>query len=224
MKLLVVEDDEGLRSALVQGLSEDGFVVDATATGEDALWMAASGAYGAVVLDISLPGIDGLTVTERLRGEGCGTPILLLTARDAIPDRVRGLDAGADDYLTKPFSFEELGARVRALGRRRPETAAPELRVGDLSVDPATREVWRGDRRVGLSAREFAVLAAFVRRPGSVLSRLELLDEAWEADYDNRSNVVDAYVRLLRRKLDDGEQPSLIETVRGVGYRLRAPG
>jgi two-component system OmpR family response regulator len=192
--------------------------------GEDALWMAAATDYDAIVLDVMLPGIDGFTVCGRLRKAAVWSPILMLTARDAVRDRVAGLDGGADDYLTKPFSYAELLARLRALVRRGPVERPTELEVGDLRLDPATRRVWRGAEEISLSAKEFALLETFMRRPGQVLSRFELLEHAWDYDYENRSNVVDSYVRFLRKKIDKPFGVNSLETVRGAGYRLREDG
>jgi two-component system OmpR family response regulator len=177
--------------------------------------------YDALVLDVMLPGIDGLETCRRLRERGLWVPILMLTARDAIEDRVEGLDRGADDYLTKPFAFAELLARLRALVRRGPVERPNELRVGDLRLDPAMRHVWRGDAEIHLSAKEFALLETFMRRPGHALTRERLLDHVWDYEYERRSNIVDVYVRYLREKLDRPFGTESIETVRGVGYRLR---
>jgi two-component system, OmpR family, response regulator len=176
------------------------------------------------VLDVMLPGIDGFETCRRLRDDGVWSPVLLLTARDSVEDRVAGLDGGADDYLTKPFSFAELSARLRALARRGQKERPAVLEVGDLRLDPATRQAWRGAERVDLSAKEFVLLEAFMRRPGEVLSRLELLEHAWDFGYENRSNVIDVYVRYLREKIDRPFGVKSIETVRGAGYRLRADG
>jgi two-component system OmpR family response regulator len=224
VRLLVVEDDVKMAALVRRGLGEEGAAVDVARTGEDALWMAASAPYDAVVLDVMLPGIDGFETCRRLRDDGIWTPVLLLTARDAVEDRVAGLDGGADDYLTKPFSFAELSARLRALVRRGAKERPAVLEVGDLRLDPATREAWRGSERIELSTKEFALLEAFMRRPGDVLSRLDLLEHAWDFGYENRSNVIDVYVRYLREKVDRPFGLKSIETVRGAGYRLRADG
>jgi two-component system OmpR family response regulator len=189
--------------------------------GEDALWRAEATEYDAVILDVMLPGMDGFEVCRRLRDAEVWAPILMLTARDAVRDRVAGLDAGADDYLTKPFSYAELLARLRALVRRGGVERPVELRVGDLRLDPARRQVWRGEAEIRLSPKEFSILETFMRQPGEVLSRFQLLEHAWDYEYENRSNVVDSYIRLLRRKVDKPFGVKSIETVRGAGYRLR---
>ena len=224
MRLLVVEDDLKMAALVRRGLIEEGAAVDVARSGEDALWMAASAPYDAVVLDVMLPGIDGFETCRRLRDDGVWTPVLLLTARDSVDDRVAGLDGGADDYLTKPFSFAELSARLRALVRRGQKERPAVLEVGSLRLDPATRQAWRGGEAIDLSSKEFALLEALMRRPGDVLSRLELLEHAWDFGYENRSNVIDVYVRYLREKIDRPFGVKSIETVRGAGYRLRADG
>ena len=224
MRILVVEDELKMAGLLLRGLQEEGHAVDLARTGDDALWMARATEYDAVVLDLMLPGIDGIEVCRRLRDGGVWSPVLMLTARDGVEDRVAGLDAGADDYLPKPFSFAELLARLRALVRRGANERPAVLEVGDLRLDPATRRAWRGDTEVKLSAKEFALLEAFMRRPGDVLSRYQLLEHAWDYGYENRSNVVDVYVRYLREKIDRPFGRTSLETVRGVGYRLRKEG
>lgn len=224
MRVLVVEDDAKLASVLRRGLLAEGMSADVAGRGEDALWMAGATGYDAIVLDVMLPGLDGFDVCRRLRADGVRAPVLLLTARDAVEDRVRGLDTGADDYLTKPFSFDELSARLRALARRGPIEHEVVLSAGDLTLDPATRRVRRGDQDIALSTREYQLLEAFLRRPGQVLDRLVLLESAWDNDYENRSNVVDVYVRYLREKIDRPFGVVSLETVRGAGYRLRADG
>ena len=224
MRLLIVEDDPKMARLIRRGLREEGAVVDVAGRGEDAVWMASSTEYDALVLDVMLPGIDGFEVCRRLRADDVWTPVLLLTARDAVEDRIAGLDGGADDYLTKPFSFGELVARLRALVRRGQVERPTVVEVGDLRLDPATRRVWRGRQEIELSPREFALLEGFMRRPGEALSRLQLLERAWDYAYDNRSNVVDVYVRYLRGKIDRPFGVTSIETVRGHGYRLREDG
>jgi two-component system OmpR family response regulator len=224
MRVLVVEDDPKMAGLLRRGLCDEGAVVDVSSNGEDAVWMAGSSRYDVVVLDVLLPGIDGFETCRRLRTDGVWAPVLLLTARDAVEDRIAGLDGGADDYLTKPFSFGELSARLRALVRRAAVARAAVLEVGSLRLDPATRQVWRGSHEVVLSQREFALLETFMRRPGEALSRLQLLEHAWDYAYENRSNVVDVYVRYLREKVDRPYGIVSIETVRGHGYRLREDG
>jgi two-component system OmpR family response regulator len=221
MRVLIVEDHPKMAGLIRRGLNKEGMATDVANTGEDALWRAGATEYDAIVLDLMLPGIDGFEVCRHLRAEGVWAPILMLTARDAVEDRVTGLDQGADDYLTKPFSYAELLARLRALARRGAVERPPELRVGDLRLDPARRQVWRGDDEIHLSAKEFSILETFMRRPGEVLSRFQLLEHAWDYDYENRSNVVDSYIRLLRRKIDRPFGADSIETVRGAGYRLR---
>jgi two-component system OmpR family response regulator len=221
MRVLIVEDDVKMAGLVRRGLDREGMAVDVALKGEDALWMATATDYDAIVLDVMLPGIDGFELCRRLRGEGVWSPVLMLTARDSIRDRVAGLDGGADDYLTKPFSYAELLARLRALVRRGRAERPTELRVGDLRLDPATRRVWRGDSEIELSPKEFALLETFMRRPGEVLSRLHLLEHAWDYEYENRSNIIDSYVRFLRRKIDKPYGSESIETVRGAGYRLR---
>jgi two-component system, OmpR family, response regulator len=221
MRVLVVEDDVPMAAAIRRGLRAEGVVADVAVRGEDALWMAGATEFDAVVLDVMLPGIDGFETCRRLREDGIWAPIIMLTARDAVEDRVRGLDQGADDYLTKPFSLAELLARLRALARRRPVERPPELKVGDLRLDPATRQVWRGSEEIQLSPKEFALLETFMRRPGEVLSPYQLLEHAWDYDYENRSNVVPVYIRYLREKVDRPFGVESIETVRGAGYRLR---
>jgi two-component system, OmpR family, response regulator len=223
MRVLVVEDDIKLAAVVKRGLSADAINADIAGNGEDALWMAGSIDYDAIVLDVMLPGIDGFETCQRLRAHGVWAPVLILTARDAVSDRVAGLDGGADDYLTKPFSFVELLARLRALARRGPVERPSLLEVGGLRMDPATRQVWRNDHEIELSSREFALLETFMRRPNEVLSRYQLLEHAWDYEYENRSNVVDSYVRYLRDKIDRPFGTRSIETVRGTGYRLRRP-
>ena len=221
MRVLIVEDEVKMAGLIRRGLREEGLAADVAIKGEDALWMAQATDYDAVVLDVMLPGIDGFETCRRLRGEGVWAPVLMLTARDGVEDRVAGLDGGADDYLTKPFSFAELLARLRALGRRGLVEKPTVLEAGGLRLDPATRQVWRGDSEIALSSKEFALLETFMRRPGEVLSRLQLLEHAWDYEYENRSNVVDVYVRYLREKVDRPFGRQSIETVRGAGYRLR---
>jgi two-component system OmpR family response regulator len=220
MRVLVVEDELKLASLLRRGLREEGLAADVAVTGEDALWMAQATDYDAIVLDVMLPGADGIETCRRLRREGVWSPVLMLTARDAVEDRVAGLDGGADDYLTKPFSFAELLARLRALTRRGPVERPVVLEAGGLRLDPAGRRVWRGETEIALSAKEFALLETFMSRPGQVLSRYQLLEHVWDFDYENRSNVVDVYVRYLREKVDRPFGLQTIETVRGAGYRL----
>jgi two-component system OmpR family response regulator len=224
VRILVVEDEVKMASLIRRGLRREGMAADVAIRGEDALWMAEASEYDAIVLDVMLPGIDGFEVCRRLRSAGVWSPILMLTARDSIADRVTGLDTGADDYLTKPFSYAELLARLRALVRRGPTERPVRLEIGDLRLDPASRQVWRGEAEISLSAKEFAILETFMRRPGEVLSRFQLLEHAWDYDYENRSNVVDSYVRFLRRKIDRPFGAHSIETVRGAGYRLRSDG
>jgi two-component system OmpR family response regulator len=224
MRILIVEDDARMADAVRRGLLSEGMAVDVAASGEEALWRAREDAYAVVVLDVGLPGIDGIETCRRLRSAEVWTPILMLTARDAVKDRVEGLNSGADDYLVKPHSFEELLARVRALARRRLEARPTVLIAGGLSLDPATHEARRGDTEIELSAREVSILAAFMRRPGRVFSRYELLEEAWDGDFDYPSNVVEVAVRRLRDKVDRPFDVESIETIRGAGYRLCEPG
>jgi two-component system, OmpR family, response regulator len=224
MRVLVVEDELRMASLIRRGLIDEGLAADVTAKGEDALWMAQAHDYDAIVLDVMLPGISGFETCHQLRANDIWTPVLMLTARDAVEDRVAGLDTGADDYLVKPFAFAELLARLRALVRRGDPERPSVLEVGDLRLDPASRQVSRGDEEIALSAREFALLETFMRRPGEVLSRLHLLEHAWDFAYENRSNVVDVYIRHLRRKIDEPFGRRSLETVRGTGYKLRADG
>jgi two-component system, OmpR family, response regulator len=224
MNVLVVEDEVKMAALIRRGLSEEGLTVDVAESGEKALGMARTSSYDAIVLDVILPGIDGFETCRQLRREGVWTPVLMLTARGALQDRVAGLDGGADDYLTKPFSFAELLARLRALVRRGEIERPSIIEVGDLRLDPATRQVWRGEEEVELSAKEFALLEVFMRRPGHVLTRSQLLDQAWEYGFEHRSNVIEVYIRYLRRKIDVPFGVKALETVRGAGYRLRKDG
>jgi two-component system, OmpR family, response regulator len=224
VRILIVEDEAKIAALLRRGFAEEGHAVDVATRGEDALWMSQATSYDAIVLDVMLPGIDGFETCRRLRAEGIWPPVLMLTARGAVEDRVWGLDAGADDYLTKPFSFAELLARVRALRRRGAPERPAIVEVGALRLDPATRVVQRGETEIELSAKEFALLEILMRRAGEVLSRFQLLEYAWDGGYDNRSNVVDVYVSYLRDKIDRPFGVRSIETVRGAGYRLRRDG
>jgi two-component system, OmpR family, response regulator len=224
MRVLVVEDDARMAGAIRRGLRYEGVVADTAGDGEAALRVVRANEYDAVVLDVMLPGPDGFETCRRLRAEGVWTPVIILTARDAVEDRVRGLDQGADDYLTKPFSLAELLARLRALTRRGGVERPAVLQVGSLRLDPATREVHRGDAEVRLSAREFTLLETFMRRAGQVLTQNQLLEAAWELGFEPRSNVVEVYVRYLREKIDRPFGIESLETVRGTGYRLRRDG
>jgi two-component system OmpR family response regulator len=224
VRVLVVDDHGRMADMIRRGLEEDGYAVDLAATGEDALWMASENPYDSIVLDVMLPEADGFEVCRRLRETGCWAPVLLLTARDDVHDRVRGLDAGADDYLTKPFSFEELLARLRALLRRGAGARPAVLRVGDLTLDPARHTVERRGERMDLTAKEFSLLEFFMRRAGEVLTRSELIDHVCDFAFEGDSNVVDVYVRYLREKIDRPFGRDTLETVRGAGYRLRAEG
>ena len=223
MRILVVEDERKVAAFVRQGLVEEGHVVEVAADGEAALDAVAGGPpYDLVVLDVMLPKRDGLSVLKTLRARRVQAPVLLLTARDGVADKVAGLDAGADDYLAKPFAFEELLARVRALLRRGRGAAEPVLRLEDLSLDPATRLVVRGGRRISLTAREYALLEYFLRNTGRVLTRPMITQHVWGMDWDPESNIVDVYVGYLRRKIDADGEPRLLQTVRGAGYSLSA--
>jgi two-component system OmpR family response regulator len=224
MRALVVEDEPKMATLLRRGLVEEGYAADIARTGTDALRRAQATSYDVILLDVMLPDLDGFEVCRQLRQGNVWSPVLMLTARDGIEDRVAGLDSGADDYLSKPFSFAELLARLRALTRRGRSERPAVLGVGPLRLDPATRQAWRGDVQIELSAKEFALLETFMRHPGQVLSRPELLEHTWDDSYDNRSNVVDVYVGYLRAKIDRPFGGHSIETVRGAGYRLRQNG
>jgi two-component system OmpR family response regulator len=224
MRVLVAEDDVRMAAALARGLRGEGMAVDVASTGAETLELASMTTYDAVVLDVMLPGGDGFDTCRRLRADGMWVPVIMLTARASVDDRVKGLDSGADDYLTKPFSLAELLARLRALVRRGPVERPTELTVGNLRLNPATREVHRGETAVDLSAREFALLETFMRRPGQVLSQAQLLEAAWDLGYEQRSNVVEVYIRYLREKIDRPFGVVSLETVRGTGYRLRKDG
>lgn len=223
MRLLVVEDETKVASFIKQGLEEESYVVDIISDGDTALEMIHEENYALIILDLQLPTIDGLSVLRSIRQKHLAVPVLLLTVRATIEDKVLGLDAGADDYLTKPFAFAELVARVRALLRRRNEVPTPVLQVADLTLDPARRVVLRGERRIDLTPREFTLLDYFMRHPGRVLSRTLIANQVWDYDVENMTNVIDVYVNYLRKKIDTGHEPKLIHTVRGVGYVMKIP-
>jgi len=221
MHILVVEDEMRLVTLLRRSLAEEGHAVDFVTTGEDALvWVDTENGFDAVILDVMLPGIDGYETCRRLRTSGAQVPILILTARDAVPDRVAGLDAGADDYLVKPFAFAELAARLRALVRRAPETIDTVLSVADIRLDPARMQVWRGKAEIQLSNKEFRILEYLMRNPNRVLTRAMIADNVWDYEFPNVTNVIDVHVRWLRHKLEDPYPGKILQTVRGVGYRL----
>lgn len=219
-----MEDEVTIADAVKRVLVADGHAVDAVGDGSQALAWAGTYAYDLVILDVILPALDGFAVCRVLRGSRFSGAILILTALDDVYDRITGLDQGADDYLAKPFSMAELRARVRALGRRRLEDRAPKIQVGDLELDPATLGVWRAGREIHLTAREFALLELLARHPGQIFARDRLIDALWDADFSAESNVVEVYIRSLRRKVDEGRRDGLIETVRRSGYRLRSGG
>jgi two-component system OmpR family response regulator len=221
MRVLIVEDHERMADLLRRGLAEEGYAVDVVADGRDGTWMAEENDYDAIVLDVVLPDTDGFSVCRTIRDRECWTPVLMLTARDAVQDRVRGLDAGADDYLTKPFSFEELLARIRALVRRGSSERRPVLRVGELTLDPASHRSERAGTELRLTAKEFSLLEYFLRHPGEVLSRSRLIEHVWDFGFEADSNIVDVHVLSLRQKIDRPFGRDSIETVRGAGYRLR---
>jgi DNA-binding response OmpR family regulator len=223
MRVLVVEDEPAIADFVVRGLTEHGYAVDRAADGASALDFLAAGTFDVVVLDVMLPGVDGLEVCRRMRAQGIRTPVLMLTARDAIEDRVRGLDTGADDYLVKPFAFEELVARVRALSRREPAVAGPVLRLSDLELDTTTRQARRGGAPITLTTKEYALLEYLMRNPNRVLTRTMISERVWNYDSFSVANVIDVYVGHLRRKIDDGADVKLIHTVRGAGYKIAAP-
>jgi two-component system OmpR family response regulator len=222
MRVLVVEDDPKLGPVLVRGLATDAIAADLVTTGREAIVRAGATDYTVIVLDVMLPDLDGFQVCRALRADNTFAPVLMLTARDAIDDRVQGLDSGADDYLVKPFSFVELLARVRAMSRRGPIQRTVMLEVGDLRLDSARHQVWRGETPIDLSRKEYAILEALMRHAGDVLSRFDLLEQVWGYDYENRSNIVEVYIRYLREKIDRPFGRNTLQTVRGVGYRVCA--
>ncbi|MGH9109015.1 MAG: response regulator transcription factor [Acidimicrobiales bacterium] len=224
MRLLVAEDNVRMASLIQRGLQEEGHAVDVVGDGPDAVWMATENPYAAIILDVMLPGCDGYEVARRIREHGQWAPVLMLTARTDVRDRVQGLDAGADDYLTKPFNFAELSARLRALLRRGQPERPTVLEVGNLRLDPATRRVSRAGTRIDLTPKEFALLDLLMRSPGAVVTRTQIIEHVWDFAFDGVSNIVDQYVSYLRRKVDQPFGCQDIETIRGVGYRLRDPG
>jgi len=223
MRILVVDDDRRLCAVIKRGLLEEAYAVDLAYDGEEGEYLAEVNPYDLIILDIMLPNKDGIQVCHDLRAKKVNSPILMLTAKDAVEDRVKGLDTGADDYLVKPFAFSELLARVRALLRREGMLKAPELRVGDLILDTLTRQVWRGQRPIELTNKEYVILEYLMRHPNVVVTRTMIEEHAWDYDFDSLSNLVDVYIRRLRRKIDDEKDDGPIQTVRGAGYRLKAP-
>jgi DNA-binding response OmpR family regulator len=221
MRILVVEDERRLCNIIKRGLLEEGYAVDTAYDGEDAEYLAETTPYDLIVLDIMLPKKDGIEVCQELRLKKVNMPILMLTAKDTVEDRVKGLDAGADDYLIKPFAFNELLARVRALLRREGLSKSPRLQVGELTLDTLTREAWQAQRKIELTSKEYVILEYFMRHPNMVITRTMLEEHAWDYEFDSISNLIDVYIRRLRRKIDERGQNSLIQTVRGAGYRLR---
>lgn len=224
VRVLVVEDQPKMAGLLRRGLAEQGYAVDVATDGLDGLGAAASREYDAVLLDVTLPQLSGFEICRRLRHRKVWVPVLMFADRDAVGDRIRGLDEGADDYLTKPFHLEELFARLRALTRRGPISRPTALSAGDLRVDQASRRCWRSDTEIELTAKEYALLEIFLHRPGAVLTREVLLENCWDFAYESRSNVVDVHIRALREKIDRRFGLTSLETVRGIGYRLRADG
>ena len=222
MRILVVEDERKVASFIRQGLGEEGYAVDVASNGEEGLAMARDGVHDLIILDIGLPKMNGLQVLQELRRRKVTPPVLLLTVRATIEDKVLGLDAGADDYLTKPFAFQELVARVRALLRRRTEGGPAVLQFADLTLDPARHSAFRGGQKIDLTAKEFALLDYFMRNPGRVLTRTMIIEHVWDYDFDTGTNVVDVYVNYLRKKIDSDREPKLIHTIRGVGYVMKA--
>jgi DNA-binding response OmpR family regulator len=220
MKILLVEDEKKVANFVRSGLKSEGFTVDLAADGEEGLFLARDGAFDLIILDILLPKLDGITICKKLRAEGKAMPIIMLTAKDSVEDRVRGLDAGADDYLTKPFSFAELLARVRALTRRHKAAGQEKLTVGDLTLDPETFEVVRGGKKISLSATEFRLLKYLMENSSHVVTKTLILENVWGYDFSPESNVVDVYIKYLRDKVDKGFKTSFIKTVRGIGYRI----
>jgi heavy metal response regulator len=220
MRVLLVEDEKNIADFIYRGLSEQGYAVDVAHDGDDALHWADVAQFDIIVLDVMLPARDGIEVCRTLRQRGVVTPILMLTARDAIEDRVRGLDSGADDYLVKPFAFAELVARMRALGRREPQATSTLLQVGDLALDTVTREVRRKGGTIVLTAKEGTLLEYLMSHPNQILARTMIAEHVWNYDFDNATNVIDVHIRNLRRKIDDPFATKLIQTVRGVGYRI----
>jgi DNA-binding response OmpR family regulator len=223
MRILIVDDDRRLCAVIKRGLLEEAYAVDVAYDGEEGEYFAEVNPYDLIILDIMLPIKNGIEVCQGLRAKRINTPILMLTAKDTVEDRVRGLDTGADDYLVKPFAFSELLARVRALLRREGISKSPELRVGDLTLNTLTRQVWRGHKPIELTTKEYIILEYFMRHPNVVVTRTMIEEHAWDYDFDSLSNLVDVYIRRLRRKIDIDGEDSLIQTVRGAGYRIKAP-
>lgn len=221
MRILVVEDERRLCNIIKRGLLEEGYALDTAYDGEDGEYLAETNPYDLIILDIMLPKKDGIELCQELRLKRVNTPVLMLTAKDTVEDRVKGLDAGADDYLVKPFAFNELLARVRALLRREGLSKSPRLQVGELVMDTLTREVWRGQRKIELTTKEYVILEYFMRHPNMVITRTMLEEHAWDYEFDSISNLIDVYIRRLRCKIEERGQASLIQTVRGAGYRLR---
>jgi heavy metal response regulator len=224
MRILVVEDEAKVASFIRKGLEEEGYAVDVAPDGDTGLAMGLDRVHDLILLDVHLPGRNGFSVLKELREKQVITPVLLLTVRATIEDKVLGLDSGADDYLTKPFAFQELLARVRALLRRKGEDRSAVLQVADLTLDPARREAFRGSEKIELTSKEFALLDYFMRNPGRVLTRTQIAEHVWDYDFDSMTNVIDVYVNYLRKKIDKGREPKLIHTVRGTGYVMKADG
>jgi len=222
MRILVIDDDRRLCAVIKRGLLEEAYSVDLAYDGEEGEYLAEVNSYDLIILDIMLPNKDGIEVCHELRAKKIDTPILMLTAKDTVEDRVRGLDTGADDYLIKPFAFNELLARVRALLRREGMSKSPEFRAGDLTLNTLTRQIWRGQRPIELTTKEYVIMEYFMRHPNVVVTRTMIEEHAWDYDFDSLSNLVDVYIRRLRRKIDNEGEDSMIQTVRGAGYRLKA--